>query len=127
MSSNTRFTIYTTQEEFDAVSTQNNSLYSSGSVLSILMDVNQYDAVIEESMTDQELERNGDVCVDVKCIKYSNTNHTEKTCIICTEDFKSDDLVSVLDCNHIFHNKCVVEWGHYNPCCPLCKNSINTL
>ena len=46
-----------------------------------------------------------------------NQNHT---CTICLQTV-SDDL-KILDCNHVFHKKCINIWlNQYNNFCPNCK------
>ena len=56
--------------------------------------------------------------VDVNDKKY-------ESCIICTEEFKNTDIVSVLNCDHIYHPKCIKEWCNRNASCPLCKAEIS--
>ena len=56
--------------------------------------------------------------VDVNDKKY-------ESCIICTEEFKNTDVVSVLNCDHIYHPKCIKEWCNRNASCPLCKAEIS--
>ena len=48
----------------------------------------------------------------------------EKKCCICLSDFKSDDNVSVLNCKHLFHNDCIVEWSMYKINCPVCRENL---
>ena len=33
---------------------------------------------------------------------------------------------STLECNHVFHHKCLDEWVKYKPECPTCRNEIQT-
>ena len=56
--------------------------------------------------------------VDVNDKKY-------ESCIICTEEFKNTDIVAVLNCDHIYHPKCIKEWCNRNASCPLCKAEIS--
>ena len=56
--------------------------------------------------------------VDVNDKKY-------ESCIICTEEFKNTDVVSVLNCDHIYHPKFIKEWCNRNASCPLCKAEIS--
>lgn len=73
-----------------------------------------------------ELERNEKVQIDVDSELYKNTEKNFTNCTICSDDFNDDDSVSVLNCKHVFHINCINEWGHYNPVCPVCKASIKT-
>ena len=49
------------------------------------------------------------------------------SCTICSEDYNDNDDISSLSCEHVYHTKCIVEWGHYNPCCPVCRKDIPIL
>ena len=52
-----------------------------------------------------------------KCAEYNK----ESNCPICLEKFRGKLIIAKLNCEHIFHRKCVVEWGHYNNNCPVCR------
>lgn len=54
------------------------------------------------------------------CISKEEQIHKD-TCAICLEKFKSDDIVSDITCNHIFHKDCIEQWGKTKQNCPLCK------
>jgi len=71
-----------------------------------------------------ELERNSKIKIDIESKPYSETTKTFTSCPICSDDYKHDDSVSILNCSHLFHKDCIKEWGHYNPVCPVCKASI---
>jgi hypothetical protein len=77
--------------------------------------------------TSQLLSRNEEVEIDICSQKFSTTGQKDKTCSICTEEFEDDDFVSVLDCLHTFHTKCIKEWSFYKQNCPLCRMKIPTL
>ena len=42
-------------------------------------------------------------------------------CSICFEDIKNER--EVLNCNHVFHEKCIEKWFSINHHCPLCRRS----
>ena len=44
-------------------------------------------------------------------------------CVICLEDFKKEDMVTALPCDHrhYFHTHCIQEWSAKQRTCPLCK------
>lgn len=52
------------------------------------------------------------------------TDKKYESCIICSDDFKNTDVVSVLKCDHIYHPKCIKEWCNHKAECPLCKVEI---
>ncbi|KAL8093277.1 hypothetical protein AgCh_035242 [Apium graveolens] len=40
-------------------------------------------------------------------------------CSICLQD--DEEEVSVLECNHVFHQSCIVKWVREKNTCPLCR------
>ena len=48
------------------------------------------------------------------------------SCVICKDEFKLREFKRVLQCNHIFHKKCIDKWfcnNINNMICPLCKDN----
>lgn len=45
-------------------------------------------------------------------------------CTICIDDMKLGDEVTVLPCNHWFHEECVVLWLKEHNTCPICRAPI---
>ena len=44
------------------------------------------------------------------------------TCSICHEDINfCDDEISVLNCGHLFHQRCLQQWLNTNSTCPECR------
>jgi hypothetical protein len=59
---------------------------------------------------------------------FSNLNDEIKkkfdTCPICFDDFKEDNIIRQIKCNHIFHQSCIDPWllnESYK--CPVCRES----
>ena len=61
-----------------------------------------------------------------------------QTCIICLDDFKPQEIkesekkellekedVSLLECGHKYHKKCISDWIKKDQKCPLCKAKID--
>lgn len=92
----------------------------------LLQRVDPIEIAIERSTADQELTRSEDMNINVSTQCYETTDKKFDSCSICTEKYENKDNVSVLKCGHIFHTKCIKEWGHYKPVCPVCKESIET-
>jgi hypothetical protein len=88
--------------------------------------VDPLEIAIERSSADQELTRSEDININVSTQCYETTDKKFDSCSICTEKYDNKDVVSVLKCEHIFHTKCIKEWGYYKAVCPLCKESIDT-
>lgn len=83
-------------------------------------------SLFQEASHEHELERNHNVVIDVDNNRYGDTEKTFTNCCICSDDYKEEDIVSNLSCNHVFHKDCILEWGYYNPVCPVCKATIKT-
>ena len=83
-------------------------------------------SLFQQASRSEELYRNEKVEIDVSSQKFGDTEKTFTNCSICSDDYKDDDTVSVLNCKHMFHKSCIEEWGHYNPVCPVCKSKIDT-
>ena len=59
-------------------------------------------------------------------IEYNTFN--QDSCTICLEKFNSESKVSVTQCNHIFHFKCLYDWLFgTNLLCPKCPNCNNEI
>eukprot|EP00415_Alexandrium_ostenfeldii_P004323 UN4323 len=43
----------------------------------------------------------------------------DPTCIICLSDFKPEDEILQLPCNHTFHTECITKWLSRSRHCPL--------
>ncbi|KCZ76200.1 hypothetical protein H311_02809, partial [Anncaliia algerae PRA109] len=48
-------------------------------------------------------------------------------CSICYTDFNSTDTVIELDCLHIYHCSCIIQWLMNNRDCPYCKSFIKLI
>ena len=45
-------------------------------------------------------------------------------CSICLEEFKEGDKIKKLNCNHVYHEECLVPWLNNNDYCPMCRQNI---
>jgi hypothetical protein len=64
--------------------------------------------------------------------RYKLTEETLKTaqdpmCVICSEEFKVDDVVLSLPCKHLFHAECCEKWLEINNTCCVCREPIPEL
>ena len=105
-----------------------NVMLSTPVIETLIIDTNTSD--IEEILTQtlennpQQLERNEEVVLDINKITYSSTDKTKTDCPICCSNFTDNEIVSITSCKHYFHTNCLVEWGHYNTACPVCRTNI---
>ena len=117
------FTIY--ENEIDSLHTEDTSIWESLLWISEMMSTEQrlLEIALSRSIEESEIQRDEDKYIDVCTRKYED-EEKEDTCTICSDKFIIGDEVAVLSCSHIFHSKCIEEWGHYKAECPLCKRSI---
>lgn len=47
------------------------------------------------------------------------------TCNICLECFNDGDTIMKLDCDHEFHNSCIIQWLKMSKKCPICRHLID--
>ncbi len=52
-------------------------------------------------------------------------NIIDDVCSICLEEFKYDEELKKLKCDHIFHKDCLEPWLNNNNKCPICRAIIN--
>jgi hypothetical protein len=49
-------------------------------------------------------------------------------CLICQTEYniqlQSENIVKIIDCNHIYHAECINEWFKYNEACPICRKYL---
>ncbi|XP_052794903.1 E3 ubiquitin-protein ligase RNF115-like [Mya arenaria] len=46
-------------------------------------------------------------------------------CSVCMDDFKLDEEVRKLPCDHHYHNDCIVTWLKMHGTCPVCRKDLN--
>lgn len=46
-------------------------------------------------------------------------------CSVCWEDFKLEEQVKQLECQHCFHNDCIVPWLQLHGTCPVCRKVLS--
>jgi hypothetical protein len=58
----------------------------------------------------------------IKSEKYNSDDNVN--CVICQENLKKGDEIKKLNCNHLFHIKCIDTWLLKEKNCPFCKEEI---
>jgi hypothetical protein len=137
MSSRIRFRVHTneyypdviqlnTSEQFDSAADALFALINMMNVLEPIF-IPEFDPLriaIQNSENDLQLRRNDNVVVLVGTQSYDTTEKNYEECSICTDKYENKEDVSVLDCGHVYHPKCINEWAKYKPSCPVCKAEI---
>lgn len=57
-------------------------------------------------------------------IRGPATDEEDEICTICFEKFGGVGIVNSLQCNHVFHHQCIVDWMRSNLSCPTCRLAI---
>ena len=67
---------------------------------------------------------NSDSIPDSILEDVSELNDENKMCLICLEEYKNNDIIKKLPCNHIFHSECLKIWLSHKTTCPICRNDL---
>ncbi|XP_018905282.1 E3 ubiquitin-protein ligase Iruka isoform X2 [Bemisia tabaci] len=46
-------------------------------------------------------------------------------CSVCWEDFKFEEPVRKLACDHVYHEPCIIPWLELHGTCPICRKTLN--
>ena len=56
-----------------------------------------------------------------KVINYNYFSDSNLQCSVCWDDFKLEEEVRQLKCEHIFHEDCIIPWLELHNTCPVCR------
>ena len=62
--------------------------------------------------------------VTIKKVDSDDEDNLLNECSICLDNYKKDDMIIILSCNHNFHEPCLKEWSKNNNSCPHCRENI---
>ena len=54
----------------------------------------------------------------------SNSSKESDMCVICIEPLQSKQTTIILDCNHIYHKNCILDWFNKELTCPMCRKPV---
>ena len=63
-------------------------------------------------------------CNDLNPVLVKKEDIFTDLCSICLDDYKEGETIIKLNCNHIYHKKCLEKWLLKNKTCPYCKTEI---
>lgn len=83
---------------------------------------------INENFHEGGLEKTDNI-LNVSSQRYRTVGNKvgDGQCSICITELEDESFVTRLECGHIFHMECIMEWGKYKAECPLCKKGISVL
>lgn len=57
---------------------------------------------------------------------FNNKENEEENnfCCICLQQYKIEENVIEMSCNHLYHSECIEEWLNNNPTCPICRTDV---
>jgi len=85
-------------------------------------DINDLNNRIEEAYQKNTKIINKNILI--KTFKLENNESNDNSCSICLNNYKKEELVSVLNCNHKFHTECIKKWFDNKTNCPYCRKDI---
>jgi E3 ubiquitin-protein ligase RNF115/126 len=53
-------------------------------------------------------------------------NYKNITCNICLDNFEIGNILRILECNHEFHEECILTWLKSNNTCPICRHELES-
>ena len=56
--------------------------------------------------------------------KFALKKNKNIHCIICLENYKYNDLIATMKCDHIYHYNCIKKWLNNCPNCPICRKDV---
>jgi hypothetical protein len=55
--------------------------------------------------------------------EFEMKKNEKEDCSICLRKLKKKELCMHLNCSHIFHSKCILDWFEINIECPVCRDT----
>ena len=56
---------------------------------------------------------------------FSSKLDTKAECVICMDEYSDGDSIATLQCNHLFHKKCILSWLSQSTSCPMCRTQVS--
>lgn len=55
----------------------------------------------------------------------SSSSKESDTCVICIEPLQSKQTTIILNCNHVYHKDCILDWFNKELTCPMCRKPVD--
>jgi len=55
-----------------------------------------------------------------------HSDHLSKECTICQDEYKNEETLLEMPCEHDFHEECLVNWLKLHNTCPICRKPVET-
>ena len=80
--------------------------------------------LINESLNSVKAFEKTNLKISTSLHEYNHESYLNNECVICKDEFVLKQEVAMINCNHIFHKKCIDEWGSFKNECPICRTNI---
>merc|ERR1719219_1901219 len=80
--------------------------------------LNQMDGAGPPPMAKENIQQIPSVKITKKQMEKS------ESCSVCWEDFSEGEQVKLLECEHCFHEGCIVPWLELHGTCPVCRKEL---
>ena len=115
-------------DEEDIITVINNDYFINRMLTNLFTNIEDEEleqALIESMEMQPTLEKTGEKVVLSDSVKYDSKTMKDSKCCICLSKYNKKSIVNILpNCGHIFHTKCIKEWGSYKKECPVCRKNI---
>merc|ERR1719219_960555 len=81
--------------------------------------LNQMDGAGPPPMAKENIQQIPSVKITKKQMEKS------ESCSVCWEDFSEGEQVKLLECEHCFHEGCIVPWLELHGTCPVCRKELS--
>lgn len=61
----------------------------------------------------------------IKSLPEKVIENVNDVCTICRNNYKTQELVIILPCNHYYHKDCIISWLKINASCAICRKKIS--
>eukprot|EP00741_Cyanophora_paradoxa_P002226 tig00000571_g2158.t1 len=62
-----------------------------------------------------------------EAVACHKTKAKQNECPVCREEFALHQDVRKMECGHVFHDDCLIQWLERHNTCPLCRHELPTL